>query len=381
MRRKLLLVLAVILATSCSGAFRYRDPASFDLPSWNRFRGNPQNTAYVASHVPLPNQLLWKHDVDKPLMSSPIITGRILIVGSLTKRVHFFDALTGKHLGVHKIPSAVSSSACGDGSVIYFGQDQGKETMTALNLQTGKVLWKDQLGDITSSPVLCGNRVVVGSGSGTLWALDRETGETVWQFKTSASIISTPACEDLSSTDGSQETIWFGSTDGRLYALESDSGKTIWDFDAKAGIYSSPAVKNGKVFFGSVDGKLYALDQRDGSLKWTFRTEGDIYSSPAAADSLVYIGSNDYCMYAVRQESGEMVWKFKTGGLIHSSPIAIGDKLFFGSYDGNFYVLDRFTGKLLWKYQTEGMISASPAYFDGKVYMASEDGSLYCFGP
>ena len=375
-----LLFLVLLLAVSCAGGLKFKKFRSNDLPGWRSFRGDCQNTAYIPSAIGVPNKLLWKYNAKRPIKSSPVIIGKIVVIGSLDKRVHFLDALSGKDLGVYKVSSPISTSACGEDGRIYFGLDKGKETLFALNLRTGKVLWKKKLGDMSSSPVICGDKIFVGSGSGILWALNKNTGEVIWEFETSASIISTPACDGHSSSTSDKGVICLGSTDGYLYALDRESGEEKWKFKAEGAIYSSPAIKSGVVFFGSVDGNLYAVSLKDGSLVWKFKTQADVYSSPAVAESLAYIGSNDYFMYAVNQRTGKLSWKFKTEGLVHSPPIAVGNKLFFGSYDGNFYVLNRFTGKLLWKYQTKGMISSSPAYYDGKIYIPSEDGFLYCFG-
>ncbi len=372
--------LILLLVVACAGGLKFEKLSSYDLSGWKSFRGDYQNTAYVPSTIGVPNKLLWKYDAKRPLKSSPVVVGKIVVIGSLDKRVHFLDALSGKEMGVYKVSSSVSTSACGEDATIYFGLDKGKETFFALDLRTGEILWKKKLGDLSSSPALCEDKIFVGSSSGILRVLNKNTGERIWEFETKASIISTPACDGQSSSTSDERIICFGSTDGYLHALDIESGEVRWKFKAEGAIYSSPAIKNGMVFFGSVDGNLYALNLGDGSLIWKFKTQADVYSSPAVAESLVYIGSNDYFMYAVNQNSGELCWKFETEGLIRSSPIAVGDKLFFGSYDGNFYVLNRFTGKLLWKYQTKGMISSSPAYYDGRIYIASEDGFLYCFG-
>jgi outer membrane protein assembly factor BamB len=374
-----LLFLILLLGVSCAGVIKLDQIALLEPSDWKSFRRDSQNTGYESSPIGTPNRLLWKYDAKKPLKSSPVMLGKIVIIGSLDKRVHFLDAVSGKNLRTYKISTSISTSACGEDATVYFGLDKGKETFFALNLQTGKTLWKKKPGDLSSSPTLCGDKIYVGTSDGTLWALDKATGEKIWQFEAKATIISTPAC-GYSSPTTNEELIYFGSADGYLYALSSDSGSVRWKYKAEGGIYSSPAIMNEKVFFGSVDGNLYALNLEDGSFIWKFQTGADIHSSPAVTESLVYIGSNDYHMYAVNQKTGGLSWKFKTEGLVRSSPIAVGDKLFFGSYDGNFYVLNRFTGELLWKYQTKGMISSSPAYYDGKIYIASEDGFLYCFG-
>jgi len=390
--RKILIGFFIFLLpslVSCAHKFKLNQSRFLHSGGWESFRGNDRNTGYVPEPIDTPNKLLWSFETKKPLKSSPVIAQGVLFIGSLDKKLLFVDALSGEDLGRRKISTSISSSACAGDSILYFAQDKGDETFFALNLLTGDLLWKEKLGDISSSPQIYQDQIFIGSNSGLFWAFNRFTGEKTWEFKTEDAIVSTPAC------DG--KLLFLGSADDHLYALDKENGELRWKFQAEGSIYSSPAVKvenpangmnrmvhtNGgddKVFFGSVDGHLYALKIKDGSFIWKFKTDREIYSSPAVADSLVYIGSNDYFMYAVDQKTGELRWKFETGGIIHSSPIAVGDKLFFGSYDGNFYVLDRFSGKLLWKYQTRGMISSSPAYYDGKIYIASEDRTLYCLG-
>jgi outer membrane protein assembly factor BamB len=401
---------------SCASRFKLNQTRFLYSGGWESFRANDKNTGYVPQPIEIPNKILWSFEIKKPLKSSPVIAKGILFIGSLDKKILFVDAISGENLGSRKISTSISSSACVKDSLLYFACDKGDETFFALNLLTGDLIWKKELGDISSSPKIFQEKVFIGTNSGLLYVFNRFSGEKIWEFETEDAVISTPAL--------SGEIVCFGSGDDNLYALDQENGELKWKFKAEGSIYSSPAIKvenpalrqaqggdssttltvpeqgrreqsrttngmnrmvhtNGgddKVFFGSVDGYLYALKIEDGSLIWKFKTDGDIYSSPAVTESLVYIGSNDYFMYAVDQATGKLRWKFETGGIIRSSPIAVGDKLFFGSYDGNFYVLDRFSGKLLWKYQTKGMISSSPAYYDGKIYIASEDGYLYCFG-
>jgi len=391
MHRKLVLVYSLSVLTllmACAGSFKLKTIGSSGSSSWANFRGDVHNTAFVSQNIPTPDKLLWKYDMGRAVKSTPILIDGMLVIGSLDKRLNFIEASSGKEIGYYKVSSSVSTSACGEGGRVYFAWDNLKDNFYALNLQQKRVQWKKRIGNISASPMLWENSIFVGTGAGTMWALDKTTGQTIWQFGVQNSIFSTPVCledsmiagDDSASYNPDQKVIYFGSIGGYLYALKARNGESIWKFQAGGGIYSSPSADNEMIFFSSVDGNLYALNSNDGSLVWKLKTEAEIYSSPAVTDSLVYIGSNDYCMYAVKLRTGELGWKFKTEGLVHSSPIAIGDKLFFGSFDGNFYALNRFTGELLWKYQTDGMISASPAYYDGKIYIGSENGYLYCFG-
>jgi len=53
-----------------------------------------------------------------------------------------------------------------------------------------------------------------------------------------------------------------------VYALNADTGSTLWRFTAGARIDSPPTIYNGSVLFGSADGSVYCLRASDGQLAW-----------------------------------------------------------------------------------------------------------------
>ena len=64
----------------------------------------------------------------------------------------------------------------------------------AINPLTGEKKWEIPVTDIPSSAgtmVTGGGLVFTGKTTGEFLALDKDTGETLWQFKTSSSIVAT----------------------------------------------------------------------------------------------------------------------------------------------------------------------------------------------
>jgi eukaryotic-like serine/threonine-protein kinase len=53
--------------------------------------------------------------------------------------------------------------------------------------------------------------------------------------------------------------VYFGSGDKHLYAVDTNTGQERWKFKTEDGISSSPAVSGGVVYFGSGDNHLYAV--------------------------------------------------------------------------------------------------------------------------
>jgi outer membrane protein assembly factor BamB len=63
-----------------------------------------------------------------------------------------------------------------------------------LSLETGEEIWQQQLEDeISSSPAVVGDLVVLGSVDGSLRALNLATGNEEWKHKTAYGIYSSPA--------------------------------------------------------------------------------------------------------------------------------------------------------------------------------------------
>ena len=256
-------------------------------------------------------------------------------------------------------------------------------------------------GPIVGSPVTSGGIVFVGSTDNFLYALDQETGQQKWKFKTlgGRQINSTPAVAD--------GVVYFLGYDGILYALAADTGNQKWIFVTEYerrfqanrlhgyppgyqtipdswDIYaSSPSIANGKVYFGSGDSNVYAIDMQTGALVWKFPTGDVVHASPAIANGTVYIGSWDSFFYAIDAETGQEKWRFKSGedSFMHNqqgfqSSAAVADGVVYvGCRDGHLYALDSASGRKKWDYSTsKGWVNSTPAVRDGIVYAGTSDG-------
>ena len=56
-----------------------------------------------------------------------------------------------------------------------------------------------------------------------------------------------------------------------VYALDEQTGRTMWSFTADSRIDSPPTIYHGLALFGSADGHVYALRAADGELAWRFQ--------------------------------------------------------------------------------------------------------------
>src|SRR5262249_56726397 len=68
--------------------------------------------------------------------------------------------------------------------------------VVALDLETGRVLWRAEDGAEATAPVAPGgSRLYVGEADGTLRARSRDDGKSLWMFKTEAPLASPPVVD------------------------------------------------------------------------------------------------------------------------------------------------------------------------------------------
>jgi eukaryotic-like serine/threonine-protein kinase len=369
--KSIAIAICFLLFVGCA-PFRGFESRNIEEGGWRNFRNSISEPGVATGKIDPPLRLLWKFKAGGPIDASPIVASGAVFIGSWDRKFHLVDARSGQEMGRYGFSSSITSTACVEGEILYFGTEVEDNRFLAINLKDGKVIWEKKVDDLYSSPLVWEGKIFFGTSSGYVSALNSLSGEVVWQFKTEGKIKSSPIVYD--------GMLYIGSLDNWFYALDAESGCLKWKYKSEAGIFSSAIAYDTLVYFGSADEYLYALNRNTGDLIWKFKTGAAIYSSPTAEGGFVYFGSNDYCMYALNASSGELIWKFETEGLVHSSPLVIGDKILFGSFDHNCYMLNRSNGELLWGYKTDGMISSSPAYYEGKIYIASRDNYLYCFG-
>jgi outer membrane protein assembly factor BamB len=407
------------------------------------FRGDAAHSGSYAGPAPRQfHRIKWKFPTGDRIVSSPVVEGKTLYFGGDDGNIYAVEVESGRQIWKRATRGPVSSTPAVANGVVYATSYDGK--LYALNTDTGAVKWKfatagerrfeakglhgmepksqtiaDPFDVFLSSPVVAQDAVYFGSGDGNMYAVDVNTGEQRWKFKTGDVVHSSPAYAG--------GVLYFGSWDSYFYAVDAATGKEKWRFhggeDAlihnQVGFQSSPAVVNGVVYTGCRDSNVYALDAATGKEKWRFNNELSwVITSPAVAQGKVFFATSDSSLYhVVDAASGKPVVRQQGKAYMFSSPAVVGDVVLIGVLNGTLEARDANTGELLWEYQTEtskqnkgwvltserkfnagflfhsnwreaplvatdrqigiGAIFSSPLVTNGVVYFGSTDGYLY----
>ncbi len=299
--------------------------------------------------------LAWFADMDtaRGQEATPLVMDGKLYVTSAWSKVFAFDAATGEPLWSYdpQVPGETGVKVCCDvvnrglaawGNQLFLGTLDGR--LVALNRDTGEMLWEkvtvdqSQSYSITGAPRVIDGKVLIGNGGaefgvrGYIAAYDAKDGDELWRFYT------VPGDEGRDAPDylkTAAET-WSGDV------LTGDSGigggGTVWDsmaYDPELDL----------LYFGVGNGSPWNRAYRSPGADGT--GEGDN----------LYLSS----IVAIRPDTGEYVWHYQTTpgetwDYTATQHIVLADMeidgrarqvLMQAPKNGFFYVLDRATGEFI----------------------------------
>jgi polyvinyl alcohol dehydrogenase (cytochrome) len=236
--------------------------------------------------------------------------------------------------------------------------------ITPANVGSLQLKWSFAFPDaseVRSKPALIGNWLIVGSQSGEVYALDKQTGKIGWHVTATAAIRSGVVV----AKDGDALTAYFADASTYTYAVDVRSGKILWS--TRAGLdplsmnTGTLTVHAGKVYvpISSLEvvvaadsnyncctssGGLAALDSKTGNSIWYHRVVADtasprnkkkngkpfygpsgapVWCSPTVDTKrgLLYIGTGENytepvtntsdAIQAIDMATGKLVWNFQ----------------------------------------------------------------------
>lgn len=304
--------------------------------NWPLYGFSPARTRYLpAKHLKPPFKTVWKFNAHKLTEYSPIVVDGTLYGINNNGLAFAIDADTGKARWQHEVASLnASAPTYSRGRLFISNLEPGQ--VIALDAKTGRTLWQHSLpGRSESSPVVVGNKVIMGCECASLFALDFETGKTIWDTPLSGAIKAAPAFVD--------GVLYVGAYGGEVSAVKASNGALEWSssgqgsgLGASGNFYGTPAAAFGRVFEGNTDGRMYSYERSSGNLAWSLSTGNYVYAGAVAADT-------------------------------PQSPPSV----YFGSYDGNFYALDAHDGSQRWVEPAGGAVSGAGSMVGEVVYVAN----------
>jgi len=249
---------------------------------------------------------LWTQDLDAPGTSAPTVRDDLVYVVARNSTAWALDAATGRIQWQLSGTSSVANFGGGAGAAVsgdlaVFPFPSGE--VVATFPQGGTRRWQsvvsgERIGkaatlvsDISSDPVIAGNRVYVGNFGGQLAALDSFNGDRVWTANEGA----------LGPVWPAGNAIFFVNDINELVRLDAATGAPVWRITLPAAEVEStrrqpavaahygPILAGGRLIVASTDGTIRQFDPVSGALTGAVAVAGGAAASPVVAGGVLYV--------------------------------------------------------------------------------------------
>ena len=383
------------------------------LRNWPSFRGPGAIGHAINANPPLNwnveegKNILWKTEVPKPGMNSPVVwEDKLFLTGADEQgsQIYCFDTDTGELLWKHdadnipgsppenKLPDVLEDTGLAAPSVTTDGRFVAAIFATgdlvSVNME-GKRVWAKNLGipDNTyghaSSLIDFENLLFVQYDQKTnskLFAFDLPSGDPVWQVTRDVISWSSPILID---NNGRMELILTNSE--AVDSYDPKTGKLLWHVKCLSGdVASSAAYANGIVFVANEYAIASAIDisnhNSEPKILWQWDEILPNASSLLANDDCLIIPSSYGIVNCLNAKTGEVFWEKEFDDGFYSSPILVNDRVYIIDITGVMQVF-RMNNKyeLLGTSEIGERAYATPAFVDGRIYIRG-DNHLYCIG-
>lgn len=380
---------AVLLLLACASAL----PAQTSM-----FRNGPGHLGAFEGPAPALDALAWKFKTGGRVISSPLVVGDLVFVGSTDGSLYAVNRADGTQRWKFDTRGPISSSPAFHDGIVYVASLDG--LVYAVAAADGKVRWTfttrgerrftapgihgaiprtermpDPFDVFTSSPAIANGVVYIGSGDQHVYALDAATGALRWSFRTGDVVHASPAVAN--------GAVIVGSWDRNLYSLDAQTGRERWRYTTgndtviynQVGIASSAAVADGIIFVGGRDGRFHAVDERTGASRWVHNNNGGwTIASPAVRAGIVYFPTSDGTRFkALDAATGNVKINLQNKAVSFSSPALVGNIALYGTSDGYLNAVDVTDGTVKARFQTDGSKVNGARYTDAEGRMQTRD--------
>ncbi|GLR10468.1 outer membrane protein assembly factor BamB [Mixta theicola] len=248
----------------------------------------------------------WQTKVAGEVLSRPVVSDGLVLIHTSNGMLQGLDQSSGvvKWTVNLDMPAlslrGESAPATAFGGAIV-GGDNGR--VSAVILNQGQIIWQqrisqpsgateiDRLSDVDTTPVIVNGVVYALAYNGNLTALDLRSGQILWKREIGS-------VKDFIVDAG---RIYLVDQDDRIVALNADGGVTLWrQSDLLHRNLTSPVLYNGYIVVGDSEGYLHWLNTDDGRFVAQQKVDGSGFQTePVVASDKLLIQAKNGEVYSI----------------------------------------------------------------------------------
>tara|TARA_B100000787_G_scaffold8619_1_gene6520 strand:+ start:418 stop:1599 length:1182 start_codon:yes stop_codon:yes gene_type:complete len=263
-----------------------------------------------------------------------------------------FNAASGQ--SNWKVQSNLLSSGVASGFDILVVSDEDGNVV-ARRQNDGSTLWTSNVkSEVLAPAVIDAKFVIIKTGSGELIALDRNSGELVWSYR---SKLPNLTIRGSSSPVILDDQIFVSFDNGRLGVFQLDTGFPIWDgaISYASGISeleslvdsdSSPLVEGGLIYTTNYQGNLNIFDLAQQRSVWT--SESSSFFSPVILKGVLAVVETNSSINSFSMKSLQPSWsssEYLNRDI--SNAISFKGNMVIGDFKGYIHIIDPLNGNTI----------------------------------
>lgn len=288
-----------------------------------------------------------------------------------------------------------SGPAVVDGKLFIMGSRNETELLLCLDAETGEELWSSELGPELNNgwgngprgtPTIDGQWIYALAAKGNLVCLSTADGSERWKVDVKEELggkIPVWGYSESPLIDGDRVVVTPGLDQGAIAALDKGTGELLWQTEELTPVahYSSvvAAEINGQPqYVQLLLDQLVGVDPATGKVLWSVEWPGRVavIPTPIVKGNQVFVttGYGVGCMLVEISPENEttVVYQNKTMKNHHGGVLLLGDKLYGHSDKTGWLCLDFATGERVWRERAE-LGKGAIAYADSRFYCLGED--------
>jgi len=242
--------------------------------------------------------IAWQTRVAGEALSRPVVSDGMVLVHTANGQLQALNEADGAvkwtvNLDMPALSLRGESAPATAFGAAIVGGDNGR--VNAVLMQQGQLIWQqrisqatgpteiDRLSDVDTTPVIVNGVVYALAYNGNLTAMDLRSGQVMWK-------------RELGSVND------FVVDGNRIYLVDqNDRGVTLWtQSDLLHRLLTAPALYNGSLVVGDSEGYMHWIDPSNGSFVAQEKVDGSGFlTEPVVADGKLLIQAKDGTLYAI----------------------------------------------------------------------------------
>jgi len=250
--------------------------------------------------------IAWQTRVAGEALSRPVVSDGLVLVHTSNGILQALNESDGAvkwtvNLDMPSLSLRGESAPTSAYGAAIVGGDNGR--VSAVLMQQGQMIWQqrisqatgateiDRLSDVDTTPVVVNGVVYALAYNGNLTALDLRSGQIMWKRELGS-------VNDFI-VDGGR--IYLVDQNDRLLALNTEGGVTLWtQSDLLHRNLTAPALYNGYLVVGDSEGYMHWINTDDGSFVAQQKVDGSGFlTEPVVANDKLLIQAKDGTLYAI----------------------------------------------------------------------------------